>query len=465
MIRIGLYASERRAVNAAYTLEGAYVLYENLIESRILRCYREFAEHCVAVAARRDEVVRCEQIFALELERLAADKHILGVNAVISLRRGIEFELDAAYLREAAERFGVRAYAVLKHIVYRAARNIFRHDIIAERENRNKVALGDVADFYRGAYASAVRHRAIGARNINERVCRKVAKVRFLCAHILTLAVKIYIRISHDLAQKRLKLRAKAAYKLVNRIVSALICVGFRHKPGLYRARCIVYGHNAYVLDIFARAGNDRSVHRHALRQNSMAVAVNKHVYAIDRAAYVGGGNLRALVKTYVADAYNVIAALRVELGHLKRRRLYRIEKVKPGNVVGMRLVNRLGRGKAEYAEFDSAAHDYGIRTEQRFARLFISHVRREHREIHLARKLRELVRAVVEVMVARGHRIVADKVEYVDDGFALEHSRYRHSVERIAGIEYEHVCTGRLILLLERGNSCKSVILINARM
>ncbi|OQA17935.1 MAG: hypothetical protein BWY63_02216 [Chloroflexi bacterium ADurb.Bin360] len=78
----------------------------------------------------------------------------------------------------------------------------------------------------------------------------------------------------------------------------------------------------------------------------------------------------------------------------------------------------------------------------------------RQNGEVHRINQGCQLIRTVIEFMVAYSHRIVADGVHHVGDDFRLVQVVEECALELITSIQHEHVLFRSTVLIYQRGDA-----------
>ena len=108
----------------------------------------------------------------------------------------------------------------------------------------------------------------------------------------------------------------------------------------------------------------------------------------------------------------------------------------------GQRLQFR--RREADDADGQTAAADHPVARHERRAAALVPQVRRHDRESHRRKQLPQVVRAVIEFMIAQRHRIRLHQFEQLELRASLGDRRNRRPLEIVARMQQQHVLLSR---------------------
>ena len=190
-----------------------------------------------------------------------------------------------------------------------------------------------------------------------------------------------------------------------------------------------------------------------------MAVAVNKQVDAVDVGSHIDGAvGLAALVHAQVAQADDEVAPGGLQLVHLLLGTLIELlalQELQALHILGIGLGSGLGGGQAEHADLLAALQFKDlVGLEDGLAGALVHQVGTQDGELSLVGQFLQVVPAVVELMVAGAHGVIARGIHELDGRGALVQVDQRVALDGVAGGEEQDRGAGRLEVLLQLGHA-----------
>ena len=341
------------------------------------------------------------------------------------------------------------------------------------RQDAQQVGLRDCAGLDARADAAAVHQGAVNRDTIEHcgladlpevSIGDEVAEVRLLRAHA---RVAESVELKRRRADFCRELLVDGGLRLIDngldlRVFLVELAVGME----IFLPLAILIVDDADVREVRARLRQQAAIDVEVL--DRVVVAVDEYIDALDiRKDVVRAVADGIRLAAEVADGDDEVTVRRLEhidflLGSLVHL-LFR-EEGQAARALRVRRRDGRRRRQAEDADLEITLADDGMRlARERLARRVDDDVRRHDRELRLLDARERDIRAVVELVVAERHGIVAHGIHEVDGRLALAEIDEVAVLDGIAGIDEQDLVALGLVVLLERRDRRHAVDTVRA--